>query len=317
MDEIGKGDVYKAERILDTKNVKGKRYFLIKWDGWNDSNNTWEPEKNIIDTRLIDVFYALRNNKDIASKNTNSVSKKLLNNDDVTSKEKDKSLNQSSVNSCKEVELRSVIRIAEGLRPLSVSKSYQSPLNKFSELNNKHKRLSTTLLSDTTSSSESTLNEKIKPTKQNVRAKAINMSNTKSTNRFMRRRKLSSSSNDSSVSSSSKKSFKGSVNRNKKNATSKIEDSEEEEKELKKKSVTNKSQSKQNTTILKGNEKTKVNGFDIESASESAESTFDDFNFVNSANEDVFITDITSGFVTVTIKESVSPEGFFKTRTNT
>jgi hypothetical protein len=30
--------------------------------------------------------------------------------------------------------------------------------------------------------------------------------------------------------------------------------------------------------------------------------------------DDIFITDITSGFVTVTIKESTSTEGFFKTR---
>ncbi len=30
--------------------------------------------------------------------------------------------------------------------------------------------------------------------------------------------------------------------------------------------------------------------------------------------DDIFITDITSGFVTVTIKECTSTEGFFKTR---
>jgi hypothetical protein len=36
--------------------------------------------------------------------------------------------------------------------------------------------------------------------------------------------------------------------------------------------------------------------------------------FLTSMGEDVFITDITSGVVTVTIKECVSPEGFFKKR---
>ena len=33
--------------------------------------------------------------------------------------------------------------------------------------------------------------------------------------------------------------------------------------------------------------------------------------------DDIFITDITSGFVTVTIKECASAEGFFKTRLDT
>ncbi len=52
------------------------------------------------------------------------------------------------------------------------------------------------------------------------------------------------------------------------------------------------------------------------SANESDDFSYDDYNLVNSANEDVFITDITSGFVTVTIKESFSPAGFFKNRDN-
>ena len=36
--------------------------------------------------------------------------------------------------------------------------------------------------------------------------------------------------------------------------------------------------------------------------------------FLSNMGEDVFITDVTSGIVTVTIKECVSPEGFFKKR---
>jgi len=34
MDEIGKGDVYKAERILDTKNVKVTLTIFFNQMGW-------------------------------------------------------------------------------------------------------------------------------------------------------------------------------------------------------------------------------------------------------------------------------------------
>lgn len=40
----------------------------------------------------------------------------------------------------------------------------------------------------------------------------------------------------------------------------------------------------------------------------------DEYSIVTSVGEDVFVTDITSGLVTVTIKESNTPEGFFKRR---
>lgn len=54
---IGSNNVYQAERILDHKKIKGKRHFLIKWSGWDSTNNTWEPEKNILDKRLIEHYF--------------------------------------------------------------------------------------------------------------------------------------------------------------------------------------------------------------------------------------------------------------------
>ena len=42
-----KKDVYLVEEILNAKKVKGKKYVLVKWLGYE--NPTWEPETNVKD----------------------------------------------------------------------------------------------------------------------------------------------------------------------------------------------------------------------------------------------------------------------------
>lgn len=125
MEEIGQDDVYKAERILDTKNVRGKKLFLIKWDGWDEDHNTWEPERNIIDKRLIEVFieekHQLNNSKLVEKRRSVRSSKdelQLKNQKQSDQKVKEKLRNSTQKSESKEDELRSVIRVAEGLRPL-------------------------------------------------------------------------------------------------------------------------------------------------------------------------------------------------------
>ncbi|MEO0683466.1 MAG: reverse transcriptase domain-containing protein [Cyanobacteria bacterium J06649_11] len=51
-------DIYMIEEILKMKTKRRKRYFLIKWEGYPHSENTWEPEENI-DSQLVKEF--LRN----------------------------------------------------------------------------------------------------------------------------------------------------------------------------------------------------------------------------------------------------------------
>lgn len=50
------GGVYAAERIIRKRYRKGKVEYLVKWQGWTSRYNTWEPEENILDTRLIQIF---------------------------------------------------------------------------------------------------------------------------------------------------------------------------------------------------------------------------------------------------------------------
>ncbi|XP_019864585.1 polycomb group protein Pc isoform X2 [Aethina tumida] len=48
--------VYAAERIMKKRVRKGVVEYFVKWKGWSQKHNTWEPEENILDVRLIDLF---------------------------------------------------------------------------------------------------------------------------------------------------------------------------------------------------------------------------------------------------------------------
>jgi len=48
--------VYAAERIMKKRLRRGQVEYYVKWKGWSQKHNTWEPEENILDSRLIDIF---------------------------------------------------------------------------------------------------------------------------------------------------------------------------------------------------------------------------------------------------------------------
>ena len=48
--------VFRVEKILKSRRKKGKMQYLVKWFDVPMSESTWEPEENILDKRLIDVF---------------------------------------------------------------------------------------------------------------------------------------------------------------------------------------------------------------------------------------------------------------------
>ena len=41
------GTEYEVESILDFKRVSGKPHYLVKWKGYSDEENTWEPTQNL------------------------------------------------------------------------------------------------------------------------------------------------------------------------------------------------------------------------------------------------------------------------------
>ncbi|KAM6939638.1 chromobox protein homolog 8b [Xenentodon cancila] len=48
--------VFAAESIIKRRIRKGRIEYLVKWKGWSPKYSTWEPEENILDSRLFTAF---------------------------------------------------------------------------------------------------------------------------------------------------------------------------------------------------------------------------------------------------------------------
>ncbi|KPP61620.1 chromobox protein2-like [Scleropages formosus] len=57
--------VFDAECILNKRLRKGKLEYLVKWRGWSSKHNSWEPQENILDPRLLAAFHKREQEKEI------------------------------------------------------------------------------------------------------------------------------------------------------------------------------------------------------------------------------------------------------------
>jgi hypothetical protein len=58
----GKPKVFKVEKILKSKKVKGHTYYLIKWQGYDESEATWEPRESLLED-IPDIINKYEQNK--------------------------------------------------------------------------------------------------------------------------------------------------------------------------------------------------------------------------------------------------------------
>ena len=57
---VNDNEEYTVEQVLADKQVRNKRKYLVKWQGWPNADATWEPEEHLVDSTALDDYQSKR-----------------------------------------------------------------------------------------------------------------------------------------------------------------------------------------------------------------------------------------------------------------
>merc|ERR1711915_152451 len=87
-------NIYSVEKIVASRVHRNKKQYLIKWEGFDSSENTWEFARDILCKELIDEFEKNKRRK-TSKDSSKSTSKKVS---EVETKDKDAPVKRESLN---------------------------------------------------------------------------------------------------------------------------------------------------------------------------------------------------------------------------